>query len=198
MGSSNDLLYPRVLIGDNSNATNINADYVLENVEYRRGATTPTQTPQVFPARTLPAPPTSALPLNESWSGAYYGSTGSPSKSGWALAGGGTFTAQSNGSERVQDDTNAMMNNPAGWTDMTAVTVEASIKVLPDTQEDGFQLVVNDNIGDISLVLSPDKVTLEEAYSFVGQASITMNTTDAFHTYRITRDVDGLYWDLFH
>jgi autotransporter-associated beta strand protein len=196
VGSSDDLEDPRVLIGDNSNATNINADYVLESVYYRRGATSPTQTPSTFPARVLPSPPTSA-PLNESWNGSYYGSSGSPSKSGWALAGGGTFTAQPDGSERVEYDTNAMMNNPAGWTDMTPITVEASLKVLPDSQPDGFELVVNDNLGDIALVLSPDKVTFEEAYSFVGQASITMNTTDAYHTYRITRDVDGLYWDLF-
>src|SRR5262249_37828219 len=47
------------------------------------------------------------------------------------------------------------------------------------------------------LVLSPDKVTLEEAYSFVGQASVSMNTTDAYHIYRLTRDTDGLYWHLF-
>ena len=113
------------------------------------------------------------------------------------LAGGGTFTSQPDGSERIQGDTNAMLNSPTGWTNMTALTVEASIKVLPDCQENGFQLVANDTFGDMSLVLSPDKVTLEEAYSFVGQASIPMNTTDGYHTYRMTRDVDKLYWDLF-
>src|SRR5207249_4278947 len=35
------------------------------------------------------------------------------------------------------------------------------------------------------------------AYSFVGQASLGMDTTDAFHTYRLTRDTDGLYWSLY-
>jgi autotransporter-associated beta strand protein len=195
VGSNVDLQYPRVLIGDNSNDPSINADYVLQNVEYRRGASSPTQTPQSFPARVLPAPPAPAV--HETWTNGYYASSGNPSNTGWALAGGGTFTAQPDGSERIQGDTNAMLNSPTGWTNMTALTVEASLKVMPDCQENGFQLVANDTFGDMALVLSPDKVTLEEAYSFVGQASIKMDTTNAFHTYRMTRDVDGLYWDLF-
>jgi autotransporter-associated beta strand protein len=194
-GSTVYLPYPRVLIGDNSNDTSINADYVLHNVEYRRGASSPTQTQPTFPARTLPAAP--ALASDEAWSNGYYASTGNPGNTNWILAGGGTFTQQPDGSERIQGETNARMDTVPGWTNLTAVTVEASIKVLPDSHENGFQLVVNDTFGDMALVLSPDKVTLEEAYSFVGQASIAMNTTDAFHTYRLTRDTDGVYWDLF-
>jgi autotransporter-associated beta strand protein len=195
VGSNIDLQYPRVLIGDNSNDPTINADYVLENVEYRRGATSPTQTQQSFPARVLPAAPPPAV--NETWTTGYVGTTGNPTASGWTIAGGGTFTPQSDGSTRLQGDTNALMDSIPSWTDMASITVEARIKVLPDSEEDGFQLVANDTFGDMALVLSPDKVTLEEAYSFVGQASITMNTTDAYHTYRMTRGPDGLYWDLY-
>ena len=195
VGSNVDLQDPRVLIGDNSGDPSYNADYVLENVNYSRGAFSPTQTQPSYPARVLPSPPTPAV--NETWTTGYLGSSGNPSNSGWEIAGGGTFTLQSDGSTRLQGDTNAMLNSPTGWTNMTALTLEASIKVLPDSMENGFELVANDTLGDMALVLSPDKVTLEEAYSFVGQASITMNTTDAFHTYRLTRDVDGLYWDLF-
>ena len=74
VGSNVDLQYPRVLIGDNSNATNINADYVLENVQYSRGAVSPTGTQQTFPARVLPAPPTPAV--NETWTTGYVWNNG--------------------------------------------------------------------------------------------------------------------------
>ena len=51
VGSNVDLQYPRVLIGGNSNDPSLGVDYVLHNVQYRRGATSPTQTQQSFPAR---------------------------------------------------------------------------------------------------------------------------------------------------
>ena len=195
VGSNVDLQYPRVLIGDNSNDPSINADYILHYVDYRRGASAPGQVAPTFPARVLPPAPTPAV--NETWTLGYPGTSGRPANSGWTLAGGEYWTAQPDGSTRLDGYANAVMNNPSGWTNMTPVTVEARIKVLPDSQEQGFDLVVNDTLGDMALVLSPDKVTFEEAYSFVGQASISMDTTDAYHTYRITRGADGLYWDLY-
>ena len=135
--------------------------------------------------------------MNETWTTGYVGTQGTPS-SAWILAGGGSYTAQPDGSTRLQGDTNARMDNVSTWTDMTAITVEASIKVLPDSQENGFQLVANDNFGDMAMVLSPDKVTLEEAYSFVGQASITHEHHRCVsHVSAHARDTDGLYWDLF-
>lgn len=195
VGSNDDLRYPRVLIGDNSNDPSINADYVLDFAQYHRGATAPGQTQAIFPARVLPTPPLPAV--NETWTTGYSGTTGRPANSGWIQAGGEVWTPQSNGSTELNGTANARMDTVPGWNNETAVTIEARIRVMPGSQEQGFDLVANDNLGDTSLVLSPDKVQLEHAYSFVGQATVNMNTTDGFHIYRLTRDTDGLYWNLY-
>ena len=92
---------------------------------------------------------------------------------------------------------NARLDTVPGWTNQAGITIEARIKVLPDSQEGGFDLLANDTVGDTSLVLSPNKVQLMHAYFDVGAATYTMDTTDDFHIYRLTRPANGLYWQLF-
>lgn len=92
---------------------------------------------------------------------------------------------------------NARMDSPTGWTNRQAVTVEARIKVLPDSEDGGFNLVAADQLGSTSLVLSPDKAELMHSHMAVGRAAFAMDTTDDFHVYRFTRDAIGLYWHLY-
>ncbi len=198
-GSSPFLLYPRILIGDNSNDTAINAHYVLDLVRYRRGATAPGETPPVLSPRELPP-----LPLQpvgeETWTVGYDG-VGEPGASGWIQGGGSAWTQHSDGIMELNTlsaAANARIDNPVpGWSNRQAVTLEARVQVLPDSQEAGFNLVANDQAGDIALALSPGKVELLLAYMPVGRVAVPMDTTDRFHTYRLTRETDGLYWHLY-
>lgn len=197
VGSTPYLLYPRVLIGDNENNTIYNANYILDFARYRRGAAGPGQPPPPLPARTLPAFPPAA-PAAESWANGYDG-VGIPSGN-WIMGGGGAWTQQADGImelNTIGSPANARLDNVSGWPNRGAVTIEARIRVLPDNQPGGFNLVANDQVGDTALVLSTDKAALMHAFMPVGMSAVPMNTTDRFHVYRMTRDADGLYWQLY-
>jgi hypothetical protein len=195
VGENEYITHPRVLVGDESNDPNINANYVLNYVRYRRGASPPGGPVQSFPARVLPALPVPAV--NESWTTGFASKTGQPLDEGWQEDGGSYWTKEPDGSTRLDGYANARLYGVPGWTNKSAVTIEARIKVMPDSPEQSFDLTANDTIGDIALVLSPDKVQLMRAFSDVGQVTVSMNTTDTFHTYRLTRGADGLLWDLY-
>jgi len=202
-GSSPHLTKPRVLIGDNENNPSYNANYVLDFVQYRRGSTAPGQIPPALSPRVLPAVPAQPV-TTENWTTGYDG-VGQPMASGWIQAGGSYFIQQPNGIMELNGNANARLGDVAnsqpvdtpGWDNGQPITIEARLKVLPDSQQQAFNLVANDILGDTALVLSPDKVQLMHAYMPVGAATINMNTTDDFHLYRLVRDVDGLYWHLY-
>jgi hypothetical protein len=195
-GSSEFLKYPRVLIGDNENNPSYNANFTLDFARYRRGATAPGQSPPSFAPRVLPAPPAPASPAGETWATGYDG-IGQPISVGWIQGGGSVFTQKPDGIMELDGVGNARVDNVSGWSNQAAITIEARIKVLPDSGDGGFNLVANDQLGDTALVLSPDKVELSLAYMPVGQATFAMDTTDDFHTYRMTREANGLYWNLY-
>lgn len=197
-GSSAYLLYPRILIGDNENNTSYNANYTLDFARYRRGATAPGQTPPTFPARVLPALPSPAPP-GETWTMGYDG-TGTPATQGWIEAGGSNWFQQPGGVMELNGlsgPANARKDTLAGWSNRAGLTLEARIRVMPDSQEHAFNLVANDQVGATALVLSPGKAGLMHAYLPVGMAVKTFDTTSDFHTYRLTRDPDGIYWHLY-
>ena len=197
-GSSPFLTFPRVLIGDNENNPAFNANYTLDFVRYRRGATAPGETPLPFAPRQLPSLPAPAG-ADETWTVGYDG-TGQPLESGWIQGGGSVWFAQPDGIMELNtliSPANARLDTVPGWTNRSAVTVEARIKVLPDSEDGGFNLVANDQLGDSALVLSPDKVELMHAYMPVGRSTVFMDTTDDFHVYRMTRDAGSLYWHLY-
>jgi hypothetical protein len=200
VGSSPYLKYPRVLVGDNSNATIYNAHYICDLVRYRRGATAPGETPPTLPPRVLPAPPPPATGA-ETWTVGYEGLGMPVTGSGWIVGGASaSWTYLGDGTTDLNTLTyaaNARMDGVLNWPNTAAVTVETRVKVLPDSQEGGFNLVVNDQVGQTALVLSPDKAELQHAYMPLGQATVPMDTTDGFHVYRVTRDADGIYWHLF-
>jgi PEP-CTERM motif len=196
VGSSPFLKYPRVLIGDNENNPSYNANYTLDFVRYRRGATAPGETPPAFAPRQLPDFPASAAPGGETWVTGYDG-VGQPLSSGWIQGGGSVFIQQPDGIMELNGVGNARLDSVMGWNNQAGITLEARIKVLPDSDDGGFNLVANDQLGDTALVLSPGKVELMNAYSPVGKATIAMDTTDAFHIYRMTREANSLYWNLY-
>jgi PEP-CTERM motif len=196
VGSSQFLQYPRVLIGDNENNPAYNANYTLDFVRYRRGATAPGQTPPAFAPRQLPDFPEPATPGAETWTTGYDG-VGQPLSSGWIQGGGSVWNQLPDGIMDLNGTGNARVDNVTGWSNQAAITIEARIKVMPDSGQGAFNLVANDQMGDTALVLSPDKVELSLAYMPVGQATIAMDTTDAFHIYRMTREANGLYWNLY-
>lgn len=196
VGSSPYLKYPRVLIGDNENNPVYNANYTLDFVRYRRGATAPGQTPTAFTARVLQDMPKPANPAGEAWVTGYNG-VGQPASSGWLQAGGSVFYQQPDGIMELNGVGNARIDNVNGWDNLKGITLEARIKVLPDSDYGGFNLIANDQAGQTALVLSPDKVELMHAYMPVGQATVTMDTTDDFHVYRLTREPESLYWHLY-
>ena len=196
VGSSDYLQYPRILIGDNENNPIYNAHYTLDFVRYRRGATAPGETPPAFAPRALPDPPTPANPSGETWVTGYDGD-GQPSSSGWIQGGGSVWNQQPDGVMELDGLANARLDNVTGWNNQAGITIEARIKVMPDSDEGGFNLVANDQLGDTALVLSPDKVELSLAHMPAGQATFAMDTTDDFHIYRLTREANGLYWNLY-
>jgi hypothetical protein len=199
-GSSPYLEYPRVLIGDNENNTIYNANYVMDFVRYRRGATAPGQTPPVFPPRVLPAlPPPAPSGGSELWRTGYDG-IGQPLSSGWIQGGGSTFFQQPGGIMELNTlatPGNARVDTVTGWSNQAGLTLEARIKVFSDSEEGGFNLAAMDSSGDTSLVLSTDKAQLMHFSVPVGAATVMMDTTDDFHIYRLTREASGLYWHLY-
>jgi hypothetical protein len=198
VGSSPYLLYPRVLIGDNENNAAYNANYVLDLVRYRRGATAPGQTPPSFPSRQLPPLPPPAH-WGEAWT-VGYDAIGQPAGSGWIQGGGSCWVQQADGIMELNTLTspaNARMDSPATWPNTAALTLEGRFKVLPDSQPGGFVMLANDQLGSTALALSTDGAQLMHAYMPVGAAGVPMDTTDDFHVYRITRDANGIYWHLY-
>ncbi len=192
------LEYPRILIGDNENNTAYNANYTLDFVRYRRGASAPGQPPGTFPARALPPLPSPA-PDSESFTDGYEG-VGEPLTSGWIQGGASAWTQQAGGIMELNTflgAANARRDTIATWPNKEAVTIEARIKVLPDSLNRAFNLLANDQMGGVSLTLSPDKAELMHSYLPAGYATFAMNTTDDFHVYRLTRAAHGLYWHLY-
>jgi hypothetical protein len=135
----------------------------------------------------------------ETWTTGYDG-IGEPSSTGWIQGGGSTWIQQPGGIMEyngLSGPGNARMDNLPTWTDQAGITLEARIKVMPDSQEGGFNLLANDSLGDTAIVLSPGKVQLMHAYLPVGAATLAMNTTDDFHIYRLVREAGDLYWHLY-
>lgn len=211
VGSHPRLTYPRVLVGDNSNSTTYSAHYVLDFIRYRRGATAPGEMPATFPPRQLPALPGPAA-HGEPWIEGFDG-TAKPALPDWIPAGSsGAWTVLGDGTVELNTlaaPANARREPPIEpWTDMEAITLEARIKVMPDCEEAGFNLWVNDTLGGTSLNLSPDRAELNHGSKPSGRAMVFMDTTDDFHTYRLVREAlhpfgqpnrlgREIYWHLY-
>ncbi len=135
----------------------------------------------------------------ESWTTGYDG-VGQPLSSGWIQGGGSVWFQKPDGIMEYDGRSgvgNARMDNIPTWTDQAGITIEARIKVMPDSDDQGFNLVANDSLGSTSLVLSPDKVQLMHAYMPFGAATVAMDTTDDFHLYRLVRQEGDIYWHLY-
>jgi hypothetical protein len=82
------------------------------------------------------------------------------------------------------------------------LTIEARVRVMPDSEPRGFSIVVSDDIGTVVLFLAPDRAELALGIKNVGHRDIgiqtaMLDTTDAFHTYRLVRRAGQLYWHLY-
>jgi hypothetical protein len=137
--------------------------------------------------------------VGEVWMAGYDG-VGQPMSLGWIQGGGNTFLQQPNGImefNSLASAGNARLDAFPTWADQGGITIEARLKVMPDSEEQGFNLAAMDSLGDTSLVLSPDKVQLMHFSVPVGAATVEMDTTDDFHVYRLTRRAGDLYWHLY-
>lgn len=199
VGSSSYLLYPRVLIGDNENDPTYNANYQLDYVRYRRGAFPPGTQLGPIPARTPVSLPPRAPPgeaFNDGFDGTFL-----PGSNGWVAAGGGNWTLAGGGVVEfngMSGGGNTYLDNPPGLTNMGAYTIEMRLRVLPDSEPQGFSLWYVDQMGATAITLSTDKVEMFLGTQPVGVTPpVSLNTTDDFHIYRIVRDARGLYAHLY-
>ena len=92
-----------------------------------------------------------------------------------------------------------------GLPDKGAITIEARIKVLPDSDHRGFSLYLRDRMGTLGFLLSPDKAELAVGIKNVGfyrdipigMRRAIRDTTDGYHTYRIVRPANSFYAYLY-
>jgi hypothetical protein len=195
--SNAGLLYPRILIGDNENDAAYNAHYTLDFVRYRRGAIAPTSSVPSLPSRTLPSAPAA----EEIWDFTWEGDTANPPSSVFAsVAGsgnstsGGIFTISGSYNARNQQTSspfNVIGINSAS--NSTGVSIELSVKVDPTQTDRAFGLTWVDGPSGTGAGASGvwwSAAKIEAGVGLNGSGSLTsytMDTTSAFHIYRITQ-----------
>lgn len=207
VGSAPAASFPYIQIGDNSNEPHHNAAYVIDFVRYRRDAIFPNQPLASIHGRvpvTLPA----TAPKNEDalYTGGYYGDVpvdssavrNGLSKDARLYGGAGPWKSSGSTGVALLDTSGDKYSDfeiihPHGLPDKGAYTIEARLKLLPESGDRGFRISHLDALGSVSLYLSPKKVETGMGTKPAGFLKHAMNTTDDFHVYRIVRTAGSLY-----
>jgi hypothetical protein len=207
VGSAPGVDTPYFQVGDNSNEISSNAAYTLDFVRYRRDAVQPSQPlPSVQP-RQVPLLPTRA-PANEAFAigydGRLPGATGFPELGADVRVAGARAAWKPSGIEGValletgdaaHSDVEIIKVN--GLKDREGYTIEARIRILPESGPRGFRITPLDTRGAVSMFFSPDKVELALGTKPSGFQAFKIDTTNAFHTYRLVRKPEDLYAFLY-
>ncbi|MBI5532592.1 MAG: hypothetical protein HY898_07750 [Deltaproteobacteria bacterium] len=202
--------HPTIIIGGEGV---YRAHFTLDYVRYRRGAYPPgssippplTRSPSPLPP---PLPACTSVEFHPGFDGTLLpndpgsvveGYQSAP-PSGWKLLPGGIVELNElPPSGNVQTAYVSAIPNVQGKGD---ITIEARIRVMPDSQPRGFSIVLSDDMGTVTLFLSPDRAELALGIKNVGLRDIgiqaaPMVTTDQFHLYRLVRPANQLYAHLY-
>ncbi|HEY5924765.1 MAG TPA: hypothetical protein VIV11_23960 [Kofleriaceae bacterium] len=193
--------FPMVIIGGEKGSTT--TAFTLDFVRYRRGAFAPGA--PMTPARTrtppkLPPPlPTGA---HETWK-SFPSATLGPAISWWPITEQAPTTRPYEFSSLKPARRTAAIGT--GLPNKGAITIEARIKVMPDSEHRGFSLYLRDHMGTLGFLLSPDKAELAVGIKNVGfykdipigMRKALVDTTDGYHTYRIVRPANSFYAYLY-
>lgn len=84
-----------------------------------------------------------------------------------------------------------------GITGRGDVTIEARVKVLPDSGTRGFSIFYSDEMGTHGIVFSKDKVETVLGIKNIGYHAVAMDLTNGYHTFRLVRPAHQLYAHLY-
>lgn len=213
--------FPYVLIGDNSNHPSLNAAYVLDYVRYRRGRIEPGEP---FSLANRREPP-STLPLPDKRTMGFYEAlraTGIPDQDPGGVPGPNNSTCYEKFCLRGARDTWKIVNEPSAQNGKAVeidgrsgrstlsylssapelinkgdLTVEFRIKMFSDADERSFTLHYMDQLGSVSVVLSPKAVEASQGLKPTGIQKYQIDLTDRFHTLRIVRKAGELYAQVY-
>ncbi|MBI4133179.1 peptidoglycan-binding protein [Candidatus Uhrbacteria bacterium] len=184
--------YPRVLIGDTSNAPDMNAAYILDYAKYRRGEIAPNQGLTALSSRSAPA-----LPPAASSAEAFSGALSSLAEFNARISGGASLVAGPDGKTLWNATSNVMLCNPPGTSGTSGATVEAKLKVHPGS--DPYQWALNyvDGMGSATFSVSENGITMNSGTTGVGLTTHSLDLTDGYHVIRLVRPASSVYAYLY-
>jgi hypothetical protein len=189
------------------------AHFTLDYVRYRRGAYPPgASIPPMLTRAPSPLPPPRPACTTDPFLPGYEGDElpntpgsalqayASAVPSGWTLHPDGVL--ELNELPGVGSYETAYVAALPGIAGQGDLTIEARVRVMPDSEPRGFSIVVSDDLGTVVLFFAPDRAELALGIKNVGHRDIgiqaaAFDATDDFHTYRLVRRAGQFYWHLY-
>lgn len=214
-----NVAFPYVLVGDNSNEPTSNAAFVIDEIKYRRGggfAPLSGLSP-VLPLRTPPSPLPEKAATPESFGRVLEGDQLMPADPGGIPSAAnptcfdGFCTSGASAAWRLVDDPSdsanhfleldntsglqggARVENAPGLTNKGDLTMELRFRMFPDSEKRGFGLVHLDESGSFGVSLAPDGIEAFQGVKPFGFQSFAIDLTDRFHVLRMVRKANELY-----
>ena len=219
VGTDENVAFPYVLVGDNSNEPTSNAAFVLDGVRYRRGggfAPLSGLTP-VVPLRAPPSPLPTPAAEPETFGHVFEGDALLPADPGgvpsaanptcfdaFCTSGSGSAWTVVNDPDqpdnhyleldnRAGQQGGTRVENAHGLTNEGDLTMELRFRVFPDSEKRGFGLIHLDESGSFGVSLDPDGIEAFQGVKPFGYQAFAIDLTDRFHVLRLVRKAHELY-----